>query len=56
LAQLTNKCGDDDVNYYVQQCGAVLPDVANNVNDSTNAKEILHYVFKELIKFKNSQE
>lgn len=53
LAQLTNKCTDEDIDYYVRQCGDVLG-VSNHVADMENPKAILHYVFMELVKFKNS--
>ena len=53
LAQLTNKCRDEDVEYYVRQCGDVLG-VSNIVADMENPKAILHHVFMELVKFKNS--
>lgn len=53
LAQLTNKCSDEDVDYYVRQCGDVLG-VSKYVTDMDNPKSILHYVFMELVKFKNS--
>jgi intraflagellar transport protein 52 len=53
LAQLTNKCTDEDVDYYVRQCGDVLG-VSKHVADMENPKAILHYIFKELVKFKNS--
>lgn len=53
LSQLTNKCNDDDVDYYVKSCGDVMG-VSGNVQDSSNPKEILYYVFKEICKFKNT--
>ncbi len=53
LAQLTNKCKDEDVEYYVKQCGDVLG-VSNQVQDASNPKEILYHVFREIARFKNS--
>jgi intraflagellar transport protein 52 len=53
LAQLTNKCNDEDIEYYVKQCGDVMG-VSNQCNDSSNPKEILHFVFMELVKYKSS--
>lgn len=53
LAQLTNKCTDEDVDYYVRQCGDVLG-VSKHVADMENPKAILHYVFMELVNFKSS--
>jgi len=53
LAQLTNKCTDEDIDYYIRQCGDVLG-ASKHVADMENPKAILHYVFMELVKFKNS--
>ncbi len=53
LAQLTNKCTDEDIDYYVKQCGDVMG-VSNQCNDSSNPKEILYFIFSELTKFKNA--
>ena len=52
LAQLTNKCKDEDVDYYVKSCGDIMG-VSNKVQDNSNPKEILYAIFKELINFKN---
>ena len=54
MAQLTNKCTDDDIDYYVKQCGDVMG-VSNQCNDSSNPKEILYFVFSQLIKYKSGQ-
>ncbi len=52
LAQLTNKCTDDDIEYYVKECGDILG-VSSQV-DSDDPKAILHYIFQEIIKYKSS--
>jgi intraflagellar transport protein 52 len=53
LAQLTNKChGVDDLDYYVEQSGEIMG-VTSHVG--TRPKEILHFIFKELVKFKSVQ-
>jgi intraflagellar transport protein 52 len=53
LAQLTNKCTDEDIEYYIKQAGDTLG-VSKYVADMENPKAILHYVFTELIKMKSS--
>ena len=53
LAQLTNKChGVDDLDYYVEQSGEIMG-VTQHVGQ--RPKEILHFLFKELVKFKSIQ-
>lgn len=53
MAQLTNKCTDDDVEYYVKECGDILG-VSQNVSNPEDAKAILHYIFQEIVKYKCS--
>jgi len=53
LAQLTNKCTDDDIEYYVRECGDILG-VSQFVHNPDDPKAILHYIFQEIVKFKNS--
>lgn len=53
LAQLTNKCNDDDVDYYIKECGNIL-NISGKMNNADDPKAVLHYVFTELIKFKSS--
>ena len=53
MAQLTNKCTDDDVEYYIRECGDILG-VTQNVENSDDPKAILHYIFQEIIKYKCS--
>ena len=55
LAQLTNKCTDDDVEYYVRECGDILG-VSSQINNPDDPKEVLHFIFNELIKFKSPNE
>lgn len=52
-AQLTNKCTDDDLEYYIKECGYTMG-VSQLVNNADDAKEILHAVFMELIKLKSN--
>ena len=53
MAQLTNKCSDDDVEYYIKECGGILG-VSQYVNGD-DPKQILHYIFTEIVKYKSSQ-
>jgi intraflagellar transport protein 52 len=53
LAQLTNKCSDDDIEYYIRECGDILG-VAQHVNNPDDPKAILYYIFQEVFKYKCS--
>ncbi|XP_043566601.1 intraflagellar transport protein 52 homolog isoform X1 [Chiloscyllium plagiosum] len=50
LAQLTNKCTDDDLEFYVRKCGDILG--VTNRQDSRSAKEILEHIFFQVVEFK----
>ncbi|OAJ36371.1 hypothetical protein BDEG_20550 [Batrachochytrium dendrobatidis JEL423] len=60
LAQLTNKCHDDDLEYYIRECGDILgvTDRMNANRDGSNAgekpdaKHILEYVFQSIANWK----
>jgi intraflagellar transport protein 52 len=53
LAQLTNKCkSDDDVEYYVLECGDVLEITQDLPVMKRSAKHILEYCLRQLINFK----
>ncbi|CEM35579.1 unnamed protein product [Vitrella brassicaformis CCMP3155] len=51
LAQLTNKCSDDDIEYYVRQAGEVLA-INQHLGEKRSARHILEYIFKQVVKFK----
>ena len=51
MAQLTNKCSDEDIEYYVRECGDILG-VTQNVENPDDPKAIMHYIFQEIIKYK----
>jgi len=53
MAQLTNKCNDEDIDYYVKECGDILG-VTQNLNNPDDPKEVLHYIFSEIVKYKSS--
>ncbi len=53
MAQLTNKCSDDDVEYFVKECGDIMG-VSQQVTNPDDPKSVLHYIFQEIIKYKSS--
>ena len=53
MAQLTNKCTDDDVEYYIKECGDILG-VSSQISNPDDPKAILHYIFQEIVKYKSS--
>jgi len=56
LAQLTNKCTDDDLEFYIRQAGEILG-VSEKLGDGKRgAKHILEYVFRQLVNFKKMNQ
>jgi len=51
LAQLTNKCGDNDLDFFIRQAGDILG-ITQRLGDNRTAKHILSYVFNGIVKFK----
>eukprot|EP00041_Stephanoeca_diplocostata_P039347 m.1617510 g.1617510 ORF g.1617510 m.1617510 type:complete len:422 (-) comp25373_c0_seq3:7912-9177(-) len=56
LAQLTNKCGEDDLEYYVRECGDILGVSMKLPTDKRDGKHILEHVFKQIVEFKKSEQ
>ncbi|XP_005108178.1 intraflagellar transport protein 52 homolog [Aplysia californica] len=52
IAQITNKCSDDDLEYYVRECGDILGVTHNLPQESRTAKHILEHVFTQIVEFK----
>jgi intraflagellar transport protein 52 len=52
MAQLTNKCNDEDLEYYIKECGDILG-VSQNISNSDDPKAVLHYIFQEIVKYKS---
>lgn len=52
LAQLTNKCADTDVDYYVRECGEILGLTAELPEDKKDAKSILALLLRQLVQYK----
>ncbi|XP_064420509.1 intraflagellar transport protein 52 homolog isoform X2 [Latimeria chalumnae] len=52
LAQLTNKCSDDDLEFYIRKCGDILGVTNKLPKDGRDAKHILEYIFFQVVEFK----
>eukprot|EP00040_Diaphanoeca_grandis_P043914 m.10720 g.10720 ORF g.10720 m.10720 type:complete len:426 (+) comp8450_c0_seq1:246-1523(+) len=55
LAQLTNKCNEGDLEYYVRECGSILG-VNHKIGKDANAKQVLEYVFRKITEFKKGDQ
>eukprot|EP00730_Choanoeca_flexa_P020033 TRINITY_DN9794_c0_g1_i1.p2 TRINITY_DN9794_c0_g1~~TRINITY_DN9794_c0_g1_i1.p2 ORF type:complete len:428 (+),score=73.70 TRINITY_DN9794_c0_g1_i1:101-1384(+) len=56
LNQLTNKCNDDDLEYYVRECGDILGISHRLDADKRDGKHILEFVMKQLVQYKSSNQ
>ncbi|KAK7081804.1 Intraflagellar transport protein 52 [Halocaridina rubra] len=52
LAQVTNKCKDEDLEYFIRECGEILGVIGKLPVTSRDAKHILEYVFTQIVEFK----
>mmetsp|Transcript_77131 Transcript_77131/g.186591 ORF Transcript_77131/g.186591 Transcript_77131/m.186591 type:complete len:558 (+) Transcript_77131:165-1838(+) len=52
LAQLTNKCTDDDLDYFVREAGDILGVQMEMEGDDHSPKAVLEYIFKKIVGFK----
>jgi len=52
LAQLTNKCGNDDLEYYIKEAGEILSVSQQLPQDQRSAKHVLFHIFQKLVNFK----
>ncbi|CAL1608767.1 unnamed protein product [Knipowitschia caucasica] len=52
LAQLTNTCTEDDLEFYVRKCGEILGVTAKLDKEKRDAKHILEHVFFKVIEFR----
>lgn len=55
LAQLTNKCTDEDLDFYIRQAGEILG-VTQKLGDRRGSKNVLEYIFKELVGYKKMNQ
>ncbi|KAJ3272210.1 Intraflagellar transport protein 52 [Terramyces sp. JEL0728] len=52
LAQLTNKCTDDDLEYYMRECGQILGLMEKLEPEKQDARHVLDHVFKSIVNWK----
>ncbi|GFS88423.1 intraflagellar transport protein 52 homolog [Nephila pilipes] len=52
LAQLTNKCSDEDIEYFIRECGDVLNVTDKLPSDKRDGKHILEYITSQVAEFK----
>ncbi|CAL8085539.1 unnamed protein product [Calicophoron daubneyi] len=52
LAQVTNKCTEEDLEYYIRECGDILGVTRKIPNEKRSARVILELIFNELVEFK----
>lgn len=52
LAQLTNKCSDDDLEYYVRESADILGILPKLDPERNDAKHILEFIFHKVVSFK----
>ncbi len=52
LAQITNKCSDDDLEFYVRECGEILGVTRHLQTSERDAKGILAYIASRIIEYK----
>jgi intraflagellar transport protein 52 len=52
LAQITNKCTDDDIEFFIHECGEILGVTAQLPQNERDAKSILAYVASRLMEYK----
>lgn len=53
MAQATNKCSDNDIDYYIKECGEILG-VTSQVSNPDDPKSILNHIFQEIVKYKST--
>ncbi|ORX79038.1 hypothetical protein BCR32DRAFT_206174 [Anaeromyces robustus] len=52
LAQLTNKCSDKDLEYYIWECGKILGVMDKLEEENKDARHVLEYIFKQIVSWK----
>ncbi len=52
LAQITNKCTDDDLEFYIRECGEILGVTRHLPQNERDAKSILAYIASRVIEYK----
>ncbi|XP_073649118.1 intraflagellar transport protein 52 homolog isoform X3 [Tursiops truncatus] len=52
LAQITNKCTEEDLEFYIRKCGDILGVTSKLPKDQQDAKHILEHIFFQVVEFK----
>ena len=52
LAQITNKCSDDDLEFYIRECGEILGVTRHLQQSERDAKGIIAYIASRIIEYK----
>lgn len=52
LAQITNKCTDDDLEFFIRECGEILGVTRHLPQTERDAKSILAYIASRIIEYK----
>jgi len=52
MAQVTNKCSEEDVEYYVRECGDILGVINKLPQGNQDARHILEHIFTQVVEFK----
>ncbi|KAJ3103388.1 Intraflagellar transport protein 52 [Phlyctochytrium bullatum] len=55
MAQLTNKCNDDDLEYYIRECGEILGINEKLDPERSDARHILDHVFRSIVNWKKTE-
>ncbi|KFQ18646.1 Intraflagellar transport protein 52, partial [Merops nubicus] len=56
LAEITNKCTDDDLEFYIRKCGDILGVTEKLPKEKLDAKHILEYIFFQVVEFKKRNQ
>jgi len=56
LAQLTNKCTEKDLDYYVKEAGEILGVTSQLAENKQTAKHVLEFVLKQLVAYKKMEQ
>ncbi|XP_028339130.1 intraflagellar transport protein 52 homolog isoform X3 [Physeter macrocephalus] len=52
LAQITNKCTEEDLEFYIRKCGDILGVTNKLPKDQQDARHILEHIFFQVVEFK----
>ncbi len=52
LTQLTNKCTDDDLEFYLRECGKILGVMDKLDPEKQDGRHVLDHVFRSIVNWK----